>query len=361
MRNEEKELESYLPSGWEAAARETGALQRSRKIKTAEELLELNLLYLTGAGSFQNTAALMTVCHDIRLNKEATRKRIRGSWQWLRWMGHRISLENGYVMQAPEWLGQRSVYLVDATDVALPGGKSNDYRIHYAFDLFRYTAAYTEVTPIAQGGEKLTRYPVKKGDIVIGDRIYGTIAGIEHVQAAGGSYVLRLKTKAFLLYDRQGTKISLLDHLQGITPWEPISLDCFYRDRNGQLQPVRIVATRKDEAETAKADDRLRKVAIRKQWKAIRPETKEMAQYIVLATNLPDTAAQVSELYRARWQIERVFRRLKGLFGLGDPPCFTPDSVKAWFYGKLFLAALCEVMTMDQPFSPDPGQDADPG
>jgi len=77
-----------------------------------------------------------------------------------------------------------------------------------------------------------------------------------------------------------------------------------------------------------------------------------MAGYIVLATSLPDTAAQVLELYRARWQIEQVFHRLKGLFSFGEPPGTNPDSVKAWFYGKLLVAALCEAMAKEPSFSP---------
>jgi hypothetical protein len=43
------------------------------------------------------------------------------------------------------------------------------------------------------------------------------------------------------------------------------------------------------------------------------------------------TNKQILELYR-----------LKSLFGYGDVPSKNEDTVKAWFYGKLFMAALCE-------------------
>ena len=42
-----EELLQFLPEGWEAKAKELGALQRAGEIKTAEELLRLILLYLT--------------------------------------------------------------------------------------------------------------------------------------------------------------------------------------------------------------------------------------------------------------------------------------------------------------------------
>ncbi len=72
-----------------------------------------------------------------------------------------------------------------------------------------------------------------------------------------------------------------------------------------------------------------------------------MTQYIVLLTTLEETAERIAELYRARWQIEQVFHRLKGLFAFGEVPGKNPASVRAWFYGKLLIAALCEAVVKD--------------
>ncbi|MDR0312822.1 MAG: hypothetical protein LBI14_04430 [Treponema sp.] len=47
-----KRLLKLLPEGWEGKARELGALQRPREIRTPEELLRLILLYLTEGRSF---------------------------------------------------------------------------------------------------------------------------------------------------------------------------------------------------------------------------------------------------------------------------------------------------------------------
>jgi len=74
--------------------------------------------------------------------------------------------------------------------------------------------------------------------------------------------------------------------------------------------------------------------ASRKQEKAVQQDTAELNKYIVLATNLEYSDAQVLELYRARWQIEQLFFRLKSLFGYGDTPCMCDDTARAWFYGK---------------------------
>lgn len=344
-------LTQYLPSGWEEAARSEGALVRSRQIKTPGELLHLNLLYVTEAGSYQNTATLMALATGIRLNKEATRKRIQGSWRWLRWMAQQLCREQGYAQAPPEWLAGRRVQLVDATDIALHGSDGADYRLHYAFDLFAYTATHMELTAVANGGEKLSRYAATAGDIFVADRAYGTISAMEHLRAAGAGFVLRLRTKAFALYGEDGKAFDILPHLRKMAVWQPLSLPCFYKDAKGRLHPVRLVATRKDKGASERADRRLSRVASRKQEK-VSAEAREMGQYIVLATNLPDTAERVLALYRARWEIERVFRRLKGLFAFGEPPGSNADSVQAWFYGKLFLAALCEAAMRQPAFPP---------
>ena len=81
---------------------------------------------------------------------------------------------------------------------------------------------------------------------------------------------------------------------------------------------------------------------------------RENNKYIIVATSLGKEAssARVLELYRARRQIEIAFKRLKSLFHYNDLPATNSNSVKAWFYGKLLLAALCETIVNAGRFSP---------
>ena len=65
MRGEEGWYElllEMLPEGWEAKAKELGAMQRTREVKTPGELLRLILLYLTEGKSFAGTVALARHC-----------------------------------------------------------------------------------------------------------------------------------------------------------------------------------------------------------------------------------------------------------------------------------------------------------
>jgi hypothetical protein len=47
-------------------------------------------------------------------------------------------------------------------------------------------------------------------------------------------------------------------------------------------------------------------------------------------------------MYRQRRQIELALKRLKSIFKYHEIPVHVEQSVLSWFYGKLFLAALCE-------------------
>lgn len=79
---------------------------------------------------------------------------------------------------------------------------------------------------------------------------------------------------------------------------------------------------------------------------------KIYGKFVIVATSLTETSEKVLALYRQRWQIELLFKRLKSIFHLDELPAKKPESVKAWFYGKLLLAAICEALDNIGRFSP---------
>jgi len=344
------QIEKYLPVGWEAKSREKGAFTRIREIKTPTDLLMVNLLHVTAGESFQATSSMLRLTADISLNKNAVYERINKSADWLQWLSRELCAASGYMTEKPEWLGEKKVLLVDASDVALRGSRTSDYRMHYVFDLFGFSCQSQEITTIKEG-EKLTRYSFFENDIVVADRIYCTIQGIEHLKKMRNDFILRFKSKSFILYDRNGEKLDLLNSIRHLNEWEDIGIDCFYKT-DGELRPIRICAMKKDKKAIEQSKRRLLRKAGRKQEKEASAETFELNEYIVLATSLDYDTKKTFELYRARWQIEMVFHRLKSLFGFGEVPSKKPESVKAWFFGKLFLAALCEAIEKDSHFSP---------
>ena len=339
-----------MPELWAEKAKELGAMEReSGVIRSAESLLRLNMLYTTNEGSFQATAVGMELSEGIVLSKTAAAKRIRKSWEWLRWMSQELCTTQGLVRK-PEFLGERNVKLVDASDEVTRGKSKSTWRLHYVFDLFGFCCSSMELTGNNEG-ERLTRHEVNESDIMIADRVYCTMSGIEHVLSHKGDFVLRFKSKAFNLYDETGEVLELLPYLRHLKALENTEVSCFYK-LNGKLRPLRIVAMKKDWKAVEECKRRMARKVSKKQEKEIEADTIELNEYVVLATSLNYTNEQLLELYRTRWQVEQVFYRLKSLFGYGDVPSKRNDTVKAWFYGKLLLAALCETILKEMTFSP---------
>lgn len=341
-----------MPEGWEKQAWELGAMRRRRGvIQSPSSLLRLNMLYVTNGGSFAMAALGMGLTEGITLSKVAAFERIGKSTEWLRWMAKGLLERDGMALEKPEFLGDRRVILYDASDEAVKGSCKSDYRLHYGFDLFNFQSKSVEVTSCNEG-EKLTRYSMSPGEIAIADRAYCTVTGIEHGVSSGAEFVLRYRVNSFLLYDEAGERIDLLARVRHLKALENADIRGFYRHGRG-LRPIRIVAMKKEHKAVEQSRRKMAREAGRKQRKPVRADTAELNEYIVLATNLEDTNAQVIELYRARWQVEQVFYRLKSLFGYGDTPNRRSDTTQSWFYGKLELAALCESIHKRMSFPPE--------
>jgi hypothetical protein len=104
----------------------------------------------------------------------------------------------------------------------------------------------------------------------------------------------------------------------------------------------RICALRKSEAPIRLAHRQIQRSASKKQTRT-KPETWECAKHvIVFTTEMSSSAGTILERYRARWQIELVFKRLKSLAQLGHLPKHDARNSRAWLYGKLFIALLTQ-------------------
>jgi len=253
------------------------------------------------------------------------------------------------LMPKPAWL-DREVSAIDGSQMGVKGSKQGDYYLHCSFDIFNFTYRSIEITEV-QEGEKLSRHMVTPGEIILADRMYGSIQGMEHVLKHDGDFILRYRTKGFNVYDEKGEKINLAERFKDLSPLENMSLECFYYSE-GKKRPVRLVAMRKDEESIKASHRKMTRKLSKQRGKAPSKEALEFNQYIVLATSLEYSNARILELYRTRWQIEQVFLRLKELYSLGEVPSKNDDSVKAWFYGKLFLAVLAESIMKRECFSP---------
>ena len=114
----------------------------------------------------------------------------------------------------------------------------------------------------------------------------------------------------------------------------------------------RLCTVRKSAEAAAEARHKVRRKAS-KERNALKKETLEHAGYVTVFTTVNRHALsgeQVLSLYRDRWQIELVFKRLKGLVKLGALPKTEGESCKAWLHGKLVIALLAEHLHREAEF-----------
>jgi hypothetical protein len=335
-------LTQFLPEGWQELARSTGALKRARQVRSADVLLRLAFLYAASGLSLQQAAARATVAGLARISSVGLMKRMRSAGPWLRALAEALFASSAQMPPLEGLSAQRQLRIVDATHVRVSGSSGTDWRLHYVLRLPTLTCDFAEVTD-SKGGETYTRVPVHPGDIILGDRGYCHREGVAHVVEHGGDVVVRLNSSSFPLLNAEGKPLDLLATMRLLQGHEPQAWPVRFQ-ANGREYPARLCAVRKSAIAAWDAKERLRRVA-RKKGKTVREETLELAEYIfVLVTSGLDdlTPAEVLELYRARWQVELGFKRLKSLFDAGSAPNRDPEAVRSWIYAKLLAVLLIE-------------------
>jgi hypothetical protein len=342
-------IESVLPSGWEEAARQTGALIRTRGFDSPAALLRVLLIHLVDGCSLRETAVRARAGGLASVSDVALLGRLRGSGEWFRWMVEQMSQRLSDASE--QVLPGKRVRLADATVVCEPGATGSTWRLHYVIDLTTLACEQVQVT-LPDEGETLTRFTVHAGDVLMADRGLGHRRGIRHVVSHGGDVVVRMNLVSVPLEDARGREFRLLPQLRKLTIGQARAWPAVMRDEHGTIA-VRVCALKKSAAQTRTAQEKLRQIAARK-GRNLQPDTLEAAGYVVVLTTLPDVPADlILELYRYRWQIELAFKRLKSLLHLGHLKKTDPVGAKAWLQGKLFVATLIETLiAVGERFSP---------
>lgn len=355
MDEEWEVLARLLPPNWRELARETGAMQRARgAITSPDVLLQVLLLHVATGVSLKQAVARAHVQGLASLTDVALLKRLRSAEGWLRELACRMLTASRFAAVAARAPGGHRLRAVDATTVEEPGATGTDWRVHYCISLPDLRCDFYDVTD-AQGGETYTRIPVHAGDIILGDRGYCHRAGVAHVLRHRGDVIVRLNSTNFpLRFADRDAPFALLPHLRRLRRHQPREWPVRFVAA-GTAWPARFCAIRKSQLAAERAKRKLLQHARKKQVQ-LRPETLEAAEYVyVLATvarAVVDTPA-VLDLYRARWQIELCFKRLKSLLRLGHVPKRTDTSARAWIEGKLLTVLLIERLLGEaQFFSP---------
>jgi hypothetical protein len=336
-------LTSFLPPGWQVKAKELGALRRCRKVPDAETLLRVLLIHLAEGCSLRETSVRARRGNLIELSDVAIMDRLRLSGEWFRWMNREIM--QTWVAPPPKTVfgSNWNVRLVDGTRVKEPGPTGSSWCIHYSINLPSLACSELFVCDRQGNGESFRRFAVARGDLFVGDRVYGVRPGIFHVVKGGGDVLVRFAIDNLPLQTKAGRKFHLLRHLRTLSG---IKLGDWLVWVEGEEQavPGRVCAIKK----SRQAAERARKHAIRQAQKKgaqVKPETLAATEYTFVFTTVAREhlgPGKVLEMYRGRWQIELVFKRLKSILALGHLRKTDEQGAKSWLQGKLLVAFLIE-------------------
>lgn len=343
-------LASFLPQDWRELARAQGAMRRQRGITDPDALLRLLFLHVATGLSLRQAVARATVLGWPSMSDVALLKRLRSSESWLQALASRMYWASRFGNRQPMVPTKRRIRAVDATTVEEPGATGTDWRIHYSILLPEVDCDFYEITDVT-GGEGFKRFPIQKGDIILGDRGYGNREGVAHVIRAGGDVVVRLNSTSFPLLDKSGDPFELLRSLRRLRGHEPGEWSVVFDTRSEQFK-ARLCAVRKSKVAAESAKKRVLQEASRKGIQT-RPETLEYAEYVTVLTTVHKeelTTVDVLCLYRMRWQIELVFKRLKSLLRLGHVPKKNDFSARAWIQAKLLIALIIERLSIEARF-----------
>ena len=346
------ELIKRLPSGYEEASRTTKALERKREIKSAEDLIRLIFLYLTGGYSQLEMSVIAKSMRIAEISDVAFLKKFAKCQAWLAWIIEQIKPTPIIDYAMPKAINGYTLVAVDASDVSEKGKAKRIFRLHYAIDLMKMCAVSFKLTS-QRVGETLLNFEVKENWLILADRIYGTMTGIEHCIKAKANFVLRLRHSAFKLYNKDGSEINLLNELQDVTSDTAKNIEVYVKLATLGLTKVRICAIRIPDDKLEAVDKRNMRKASKKQI-TTSADVLVMSHYVVVITALPETisASEIVSLYRLRWQVEICFKRLKSILDFGNIPLKREDSIYTWLNGKLLISLLIEQMLSEVAFSP---------
>ena len=337
-------LVTFFPEGWQQKAKDLGALLRCRKFPDAESLLRILLIHLADGCSLRETAARAKHGDIVAVSDVALLKRLRASGEWLRWMAEQVMLK--WIDKQPSAVFDEhlNIRIIDGSSIQEPGATGSTWRIHYSICLPSLHCDEVHLTT-PKVGESFKRFTVKHGDLLIGDRGYAHGPGIAHVANSGGHVLVRVNLQTIRFVNPDGTPFKLVEYLRTLSGQKIGDWDVWVENNNNQRIAGRICAIKKSRIAAEKAQRKALKENGRKGAK-VKPETIESAAYIFVFTTLDRNVSPTSvlEMYRGRWQVELVFKRLKSIVGLGHLKKKDLGAAQAWLHGKLLVAFLIEAL-----------------
>jgi Transposase DDE domain len=310
----------------EESARMFGAVTRVRNVPCASNLLRMILAYSLSDLSLKDTAAWAKADGIANLTAQAFHYRLLRAEKWLQHLLEELLFQN-----RPLNPTELTLRVVDGSVITGPGSKGTDWVAHMIADPISGRFTSVELTD-AKGAETFTRHAINPGEVVLGDRMYATARGIDFVVGRGAYPFVRVNLHSLKIcaLDKKRLHLRFLEAL--ILAKGTISLDL--------LIPV----PPKMEGRKSKAW-RLKDATSWIPVRIVGGRTKKGVIWLLTTLSrdqLSDEAAL--KLYRLRWQVELLFKRLKSLLHLDALPTKDGPTSKSWLLGRLLAAAMAQAL-----------------
>lgn len=245
-------------------------------------------------------------------------------------------------LSLPKPAGMR-LRLFDTSTVSQPGSHKIDWRLHLGFDLSAGRMTDVQLTDGKQG-ESLTRWQFQPNEICLADRYSGVPRSLGVLFGAAAFFVIRIGWQNLPLQDREGRPFSLPQWLavQSSDPAaSPAQVAVWVNTPQGRF-PGRVIARAIPPHKAVKIRQKLQAEAKHKKTR-LDARTLLAAGFVMVISNLPEltwSAGEILALYRFRWQIELVFKRLKSLLAFDHLRACDPQLAQVYLLTKLLIALL---------------------
>jgi len=298
-----------LPAGVCASARELRAFLRSRAIRNAEELLRAVLLYCGLDYSLREVATNLTQV-GRRISDEGVRGRLCSCEQWL----HAI-----LKAMLPKPDGDIARYsnrliLVDGTGIQAPGATQRDYHLHLGWDWMQQRVVHMEVTD-SHTNESLKLYDWRAGDVALADANYAKAPQLKAVREKGAEFVVRCAPTSIRMLLKTGEKLNIASELRKHYGERIVTLPVRI-DSGENSQDAFLHAFRLSESAARRARRKVHRRATKASRRMAGKDTLYLSEWMIILTSFsPEqlSAESIGNVYRARWQVELVIKRLKSI------------------------------------------------
>lgn len=339
--SEMQEILQFFHNHKKALLRElekSGVLQRRRKVKHYSILLHAANLYLVHHLSLRRLSYRMALTYGVRMSDVAWNK------QLVRFAP--VLLAAARILLKRRMKSPGTMLAIDATNFSMEGKKGDWFRIHTSIFLLPLSADQLLLTD-QHTAESVKNFHILPGCCYLADRAYGKTSQMAMMMERGADFVVRIPLSNVRLFMDPACK-EKIDWNSWLSrfPGTKFSMWCFFLYQK-KVYRIRLSGYPLSPEQQKSSRKRARR-ASQKKMNTVREKTLAFADWMVLATSLPDERLDLYEIYQQRWQIELFFKTGKSLLNFHRiRRCSTQwaqSLIDIWMASVIFFSTLYQAI-----------------